>query len=168
MTAKKIIGCKKWGGGGGAPPPSLNPPLTWVNQIKMRDVHLGGDPTSPRIYIAIWLASFEVYLLLLLIHMSLLLFNYSELSFILLSFSLTKGQIYGSRLSHILNIPSTSAFPIWYTQYITCYTRYIISNVNFIFWKIWDNDSKCVIPAVLHSMLHLKNSSILECHIRAI
>ena len=64
------------------------------------------DPTSPRVWIAIWLALIKPYLLLMLMYMSLLLLNYFELSF------LTKGQVYGSRLSHILDIPSIPFFPI--------------------------------------------------------
>ena len=124
-----------------------------------------------------YLASFEPYLLLMLMHMSLLLLNYFELSF------LTKGQIYGSRLSHILDIPSIPFFPIWCAQYITWYTRYIISDVTFTFWKTWYNDFKCIVPGISHekrsltknffsrlpvSMLHHRNSSILECHICAV
>ena len=40
-----------------------------------------------------YLASFKPHLLFLLIHLSLLLLNYSELNFILWSFSLTKSQV---------------------------------------------------------------------------
>ena len=40
-----------------------------------------------------YLASFKPYLLLLGIHLLLLLFNYFELNFILLRFSLRKGQV---------------------------------------------------------------------------
>ena len=40
-----------------------------------------------------YLASFKLYLLLLVIHLSLFLLIYSELNFILLRFSLAKGQV---------------------------------------------------------------------------
>ena len=40
-----------------------------------------------------YLLNFKPYLLLLLIHLSLLLLNYSELNFILSSFSLKEGQV---------------------------------------------------------------------------
>ena len=101
-----------------------------------------------------YLASFKPYLLLVLMHMSLLLLNYFELSF----------------------LTSISFFPIWCAQYITWYARYIISNVTFTFWKTWYYDFKCVVPGISHekrsltknffnrlpvSMLHHRNSSIL-------
>ena len=73
--------------------------------------------------------------------------------FFLLCFSLAKGQIFGSWLSHILDIPSTMIFSIWYIQYITWYTWYIISSVNFTFWKTWYNHYKCIIPGILHKKL---------------
>ena len=63
--------------------------------------------------------------------------------------------VYGSRLSHILDKPSISVFPIWYTNYITWYTRYIISNVTFTIWKTWYNDCKCVVPGISHEKLGL-------------
>ena len=124
-----------------------------------------------------YLASFKLYLLLMLMHMSLLLLNYFELSF------LTKGQIYGSRLSHILDIPSIPFFPIWCAQYITWYTQYIIFNVTFTFWETWYNNFKCVVVGISHekrslmknffsrlrvSMLHHRNSSIPEWQICAV
>ena len=123
------------------------------------------------------LASFKPYLLLMMMHMSLLLLNYFELSF------LTNGQVCGSWLSHILDVPSTPFLPIWCVQYITWYTRHIISNVTFTFWKTWYNDFKCVVLGISHekrslaknifsrlplSMLHHRNSLILECHICAV
>ena len=43
----------------------------------------------------------------------------------------------GSWLSHK---PSISVFPIWYTKDINWYTRYIISNATFTFWKTYYNN----------------------------
>ena len=63
-------------------------------------------------------------------------------------------------------------FSIWYTQYITWYTRHIISNANFTFWKTWYNDYKCVIPGISQEKISLKNfflaSSPFPCHITGI
>ena len=98
--------------------------------------------------------------------------------------NLTWKPDYEIRLSHILDIPSISVFPIWYTRYIISYTRYIISNVTFTFWSPVITITKCVMLGILHEkhgstkkladskfpcyLTEKMNSSILECLIRAV
>ena len=74
-------------------------------------------------------------------------------------------------------------FPIWDIKYITWYTRYIISDVTFFFWKTWHNDYKCTMLVILHEKLGLtekilqsaprfhayhRNSSVPESYIHAV
>ena len=79
---------------------------------------------------------------------------------------------YGGRLSDILDKPSVWVFPIWYTTYITWYTRYIISNVTFTIWKTWYNDCKCVVPGISHEKLGLRKNlsacSSFPCYVTGI
>ena len=124
-----------------------------------------------------YLASFEPYLLLMLMHMSLL-----HAQLLWNKFSHKRSRIWKPVVTYswyTLYI----LFSDWCAQYITWYTRHIISNVTFTFWKTWYNHFSCVIPGISHekrsliknffsqllvSMQHHRNSSILEYHICAV
>ena len=96
------------------------------------------------------LASFKPYLLLLLMHMSLLLLIFVQLnSIFLLCFSLAKVQIYGSWLSHILDIPSIMIFSIWCIQYITWYTPHLKKSPNKPNQKWFKRCMKALVRQVL-------------------
>ena len=82
------------------------------------------------------------------------------------------NQAYGSKLSHIFDIPSILIFSIWYTKCIIWYTQYIISNVTFTFWETWHNYYKYVIPGILHEKLRLTTNVVAgipcQCYIKGI
>ena len=140
-----------------------------------------------------YLLRLKSYLLLLLIHMTLLIhtyntfdtfdtYNYFELNyFSYYVFPRRKAKFMEGGCHIFLIYLVDCFFLIWYTQYITWYIPYIISNANFTSWKTWYNDCKSVIPGILHKknrltkkyfrklpvfMLHHRNFSIHECHNR--
>ena len=131
----------------------------------------------------LYLLRLKSYLLLLLIHMTLLIhtyntfdtYNYFELNYFSYYVFPWRKVKFMEGGCHIFLIYLVDCF------FLIWYTPSIISNANFTSWKTWYNDCKWVVPGILHKknrltkkyfrklsvfMLHHRNFSIHECHNR--